>query len=213
MPGRKYAATAPLWTVPRPRFGNKPMPATTMALCALILMISLSLGAQTNCTPPPPGLVSWWRAESNAFDWIGGNNGTIQGDVRYVRGEVGDAFEFNGNESGILLGSPTNLELQNLTIEGWIQRATNTLTTFDSEVPLGAYLFGYFQDDEGYGFGIDNEGILFFATGGNVFGCSGKVSDTSFHHVAVTVSATNLLFYIDGAGYSGQPYDPDCWLW
>ena len=57
--------------------------------------------SQANCTPPPPGLVSWWRADGNALDWTGGNNGTIDGNVIYGSGEVGQAFVLDGNNCGV----------------------------------------------------------------------------------------------------------------
>ncbi len=34
------------------------------------------------CLVPPPGLVSWWPADSNANDIVGINNGSLLGGVR-----------------------------------------------------------------------------------------------------------------------------------
>src|SRR4029077_13240321 len=47
------------------------------------------------CTPPPAGLVSWWRGEGNALDQAGTNNGTLVGTVIYGPGEVGQGFVFD----------------------------------------------------------------------------------------------------------------------
>jgi hypothetical protein len=175
----------------------------------MTLLVASALHGQTNCTPPPPGLVSWWRAEGNALDWTGGNNGTIQGGVSFGPGEVGEAFILNGLQSGVLLGSPSNLELENFTIETWIKRATNSVTTLDTEFAPGGYMFGFFQGGNGYGFGIDNDGTVFLAQSGSVFASAGGVYDSSFHHVAVTVSDTNITFFIDGSNYSSMSYNPN----
>src|SRR5205823_7272974 len=35
-----------------------------------------------------------------------------------------------------------------------------------------------------------------------------SVTDTNWHHVAVTKNGSNIVFYIDGAGQTGPAYDP-----
>src|SRR5207244_3949838 len=51
----------------------------------------------------PSGIVSWYHANGNASDAIGGNNGTLQGGITFtsgVTGATGDqAFSFNGVDS------------------------------------------------------------------------------------------------------------------
>src|SRR5450432_2508431 len=74
------------------------------------------------CDPPPAGIVSWWHAEGNAIDQVGGINGTLVGNTGYTNGEVGQAFNFDGNGDGVQVSSATNLQLQDFTIETWIMR-------------------------------------------------------------------------------------------
>jgi hypothetical protein len=76
------------------------------------------------CTPAPSGLVSWWRAEGNANDSIGTNNGTPTGGITYTNGEVGQAFVFNNTTSYIPVPASPGLNVgtnNGFTIEGWIQ--------------------------------------------------------------------------------------------
>src|SRR5690349_16026169 len=47
------------------------------------------------CAPPPAGMTSWWQAENNGTDIIGGNTLTVTG-VNFATGEVNKAFSFNG---------------------------------------------------------------------------------------------------------------------
>jgi hypothetical protein len=117
--------------------------AARAAIWLLIVLFPTILRAQTNCTSPPAGLVSWWRAEGNALDWTGGNNGTIEGDVTYGPGEVGQAFVFSGDQCGVEVGDATNLDLQNFTVECWIQRATNTLGGYIFSIGTASYLGGW----------------------------------------------------------------------
>ncbi len=67
---------------PGARRARRP-PVLFFAALLLAPAFPFRCAAQTNCTPAPPGLVSWWRAEGNALDWVGGNNGTLEGDATY----------------------------------------------------------------------------------------------------------------------------------
>ena len=53
-------------------------------------------GQTLSCTPPPSGLVSWWKAENNFDDAYGGNNGTGQNGATFATGKVSQAFSFDG---------------------------------------------------------------------------------------------------------------------
>jgi len=45
---------------------------------------------------PPPGLISWWRAENNAVDSVGTNSGTLVNGAGFAQGVAGQAFAFTG---------------------------------------------------------------------------------------------------------------------
>ena len=154
------------------------------------------------CVTPPAGIVSWWRAEANALDQADGNNGTLAGNTTYAAGEVATGFVFDGSGDAVTVGNPTNLQLQNFTIETWMKRSSASQTSLDSS---GAVLFGYGQG--GYAFGINHNGTLFLTRVGidNVI-LSTPITNTSFHHVAVTKLGTNVVFYIDGTAYPVGPY-------
>ena len=84
-----------------------------------------------------PGIAGWWRGEGNATDSSdpenNGNNGRIVGQINYVAGFVGQAFQFPdlGNEFDFggtngYVQIPQNPSLDvgkggGLTVEGWIQ--------------------------------------------------------------------------------------------
>jgi len=186
-------------------------PTITMTL-RLVVGLSLCLGfahvAHSQCDPVPSGLVSWWRAEGcNAIDIVGGNNGTLENGVTCVPGEVGQAFNFSADQQMIVVGNPPNLQLQNFTIEAWIQRASATVASSDPTAPT-PLLFGYGHG--GYGLGMFPGGELFLTQVdfGNVDATVG-VTDTAWHHVAVTTSGGTVAFYIDGVEYpAAGSYNP-----
>jgi hypothetical protein len=75
------------------------------------------------CQPTQPGLVSWWRAEGDAKDAAGTNQGTWVDESGYAVGKVGQAFRFNGSDSALRVPSSPSLNLSaapGLTIEAWV---------------------------------------------------------------------------------------------
>jgi hypothetical protein len=67
------------------------------------------------------GLVSWWRAEGNANDSVGTNNGVAENGVTYVARGGGQAFAFNGTMAEVQIPTSTTLDLTDgYTIAFWI---------------------------------------------------------------------------------------------
>jgi hypothetical protein len=154
-----------------------------------------------SCTPPPSGLVSWWKGESNALDSVDGNNGTLQGGVTFAAGEVGQTFNFNGSNSYVEVPDSASLRLTNtLTIEFWVKRQQIAGRPYgDIIVEKGGDWTG---GAENYGVGIATAGygdlFQFFFAGGNR-GC-GNINDLNWHHCAVVAHNGDVdpTFYLDG---------------
>jgi hypothetical protein len=92
------------------------------------------------CVAAPPGLVSWWQAEGNANDTVGGNSGVLVNGVAFAPGRVGQAFSFPDGvtttittpggqvitytttpDSYVEIADSPNLHFTNaMTIEAWI---------------------------------------------------------------------------------------------
>jgi hypothetical protein len=81
-------------------------------LAALFTLCAPRTASGANCVPPPSGLVSWWRAEGDALDVIGGNNGVLD-HTGFAPGLVGQAFAFNGVSAAVLVGDAPNLNFTN----------------------------------------------------------------------------------------------------
>ncbi|HTZ17347.1 MAG TPA: LamG domain-containing protein, partial [Dissulfurispiraceae bacterium] len=88
-------------------------------------------GGCGTCRPsaaPPSGLVSWWRAENDASDAQGSNNGTLMNGASFDQGKVGQAFSLDGVDDYVLIGDPVpaSLQIQNeISIEAWIYASSN----------------------------------------------------------------------------------------
>jgi hypothetical protein len=158
-----------------------------------------SNGKCLTCTLAPRGLVSWWPADGDAFDVRSSNNGTLENGTSFVPGEVGQAFSLDGGTQDVLIGNPSNLRLQDFTIDAWVQRASTSQASLSVN---GGLIFSY--GTGGYGYGLTDDGRIFLSN----IGVNGvttsvlKVTDTSFHHVAVAKSGTSVTFFLDGVAES-----------
>ena len=166
---------------------------------------TLTVTAVPGCALVPSGLVSWWRAEANALDQAGTNNGTLAGNLAYGSGRVGQAFVFDGNRDAVLVGNPVGLNSQNFTIETWIKRANPSVVSY------GLYgdgvIFGY--GDGGYAFYMDAAGRPALSQLGISAVNSGvAITDTNFHHLAITKSNSTVVFYVDGVAHQAPAYNP-----
>ena len=162
----------------------------------------LTVNPPPPCVPPPAGLVSWWRGENNALDSVGANNGILVGNTSYGAGMVGLGFVLDGSGDSVVMGTAPSLQLQDFTIECWIQRSSSVAVSASS-TDAGLFEYGY----GGYGFGLHNNGGLYLGSVGIDSVTAGtSITDTNFHHVAVTKSGMNVVFYEDGVAYSVAPY-------
>ncbi|MEI8290828.1 MAG: LamG-like jellyroll fold domain-containing protein [Verrucomicrobiota bacterium] len=148
------------------------------------LIKSIKVSATTKPSQLPDGLVASWSGEGNAKDSVGSSNGTLTGSTTIGPGKVGQGFVFDGyNGSGVTLGNPASLQLQDFTIEAWIKRGSNTVVSYGSGGNASLFGCGW----GGYSFCIMANGVLFFDKLGDISPQSGpEITDTNFHHVALT---------------------------
>jgi autotransporter-associated beta strand protein len=163
----------------------------------------------------PMGVVDWWLGDSNPYDIIGTNDGTVlSNDVGYAVGEVNNAFQFAGTNAtsmgnevdfGTNVG---NFGTNDFTIDFWIktppgQQGTYAILekrqTCDSnfsflDIHMGQDLADpasvsgdMFMDLSG------SNGVSY----GNV-NANKPINDGLFHHAAFVRNGVNLLLYIDG---------------
>jgi hypothetical protein len=70
--------------------------------------------------PPPAGMVSWWRAEDNAFDAVGTNIGILANGASFAPGKVGRAFSLDGVNDSVEIADAPSLRPASLSVEGWV---------------------------------------------------------------------------------------------
>ena len=118
-------------------------------------------------------------------------------------------MSLNDNGARVQPGNPITFQLQNFTIDTWIKRASSTLVTNNPfpGIPGGTFI-AYGQG--GYGFLIadqTNSRLSLTQVGISNIQSTRTITDTSYHHVAVTKSGNSVTFYIDGIDEIPQVYD------
>ncbi len=98
----------------------------------------------------PNGLISWWRAEWDANDALGTNNGTLNGGITFTPGKVGQAFDLDGSTGYIKIPASSSLTMSGasgLTLECWIKpgdvSAIHPLLEFNNGATYGTLLWIY----------------------------------------------------------------------
>jgi alpha-tubulin suppressor-like RCC1 family protein len=167
----------------------------------------------SSCTPPPPGLVSWWPAEGSALDSAGGNNGTLMNGTGFTNGEVGTAFNLNSANNFVLVNpASTNLDVgqgDGFTIEGWVNPTTlandlpfveyeKSLGTFNGS-DVGVHFYVSVQSSPGslYANIVETNGVV----GHQITSPAGLVTTGVWQHIALSYSkATGMgTIYLNGA--------------
>lgn len=101
----------------------------TKSFLLVLAFIAISFAAQAY-SPPTSGLVSWWRAENNALDSAGANNGAGLNGLTYGTGLSGSAFSLDGVGSYVQVPASASLNVgagNGFTVGMWINPATYNL--------------------------------------------------------------------------------------
>ncbi len=82
---------------------------------------ALTVTVPGSCVTPPAGLVGWWPGDGSAANYLGTNNGTLQGGATATAvGVDGSAFSFNGTTAYVQIPDSPILRPTNVTVEAWV---------------------------------------------------------------------------------------------
>jgi hypothetical protein len=160
------------------------------------------------CTPPPSGLIAWYRAEGDATDSADSHPGTLVGNVGFAAGKVGLGFSV-ANDSYVAL--PNNLFPYPTSGTGNSPFSFETwFATTASGVILGQQDTTPFNTPSGYvpALYVGTDGKLYVALFWSGFAqiTTATVNDGLFHHVAVTYDGTTQNLYLDGTLIGSKPF-------
>ena len=146
------------------------------------------------CFPQTGSLVSWWKGDGDATDFMGHNNGTLENGAGFGLGAVNDAFSFDGTNQYVLIGEPVpaDLQIQNaITLSAWIYP---TAYPTSNGTPSGSATWGMIMgSDYSYdGASIFLNGTQNAATNVPVGSIEFALGDGSAWHLALTTTQVPL---------------------
>jgi cysteine-rich repeat protein len=180
----------------------------------IVVVLAALLGlSEAVLAIPSADLVSFWEAEGDALDSVDANDGTLVGGAAFGAGVSGQAFSLDGDDDAVIIPAALNLELQDFTISAWVRRG-DANAAGDGPVQSEGAVLAFGEDGWGLGMwgggGAATNGALLLTKIGvsNVDSGTLAVADTaSFHHVAVSRSGPEVVFYVDGAATGPVVYN------
>ena len=172
-----------------------------LSACALLSLAASEAGrAEVSgaCVAPPADLVSWWAAENDAADETGANPGNASA-AGFATGQVGTAFDFDGDNDSVSVPHSASLSPQQFTIEGWIETASlpGPFVGFIAQQSGSTDVFGY-----ELGVNVPSGQLRLTLNGavggGDLQNFGPDLRDGVFHHVAGTYDGLRMHTWVDG---------------
>ena len=145
----------------------------------------------------PNGLVSVYKAESNAIDSLGTNNGTALGGLTYTTGKSGNAFDLNGTTGYVDMGDVMDVGTSSWSYSMWFNAGLSTTYQDLFSKSLAAGLTGRFASY------LEGNKVKFFlevSSGSPAFiETVNTISINTWYNVVFVVDrADNLKIYLNG---------------
>jgi len=126
-----------------------------------VAMMGLEAG---DCLAPPSGLTAWWAGEGDTRDSVGNTLGQWDGAAQYTEGKVGQAFQFDGVSSAVVISASSGTDAgtgAGMTVAAWVKPAGGRHIMWIGwtvgESSYGPY--GYFLADDSIYFNVvDSQG-------------------------------------------------------
>jgi hypothetical protein len=154
-----------------------------------------------------PGLVSYWRlgepSGNPACDSFGSNAGSYQGGyslgrVGALAGDPDTAVALDGSTGQVSVPHASSLDVgDSFTVEAWVRRNSFGAPDYQAIASQGANAWLV-------AFNAGNRLVLRQAKVGDLVSSTTTVTDTGWHHVAVTKNGSSVHLYIDGVDRTGS---------
>lgn len=153
-----------------------------------------------SCSSELPGLISWWRGEGNPLDSAGPNHGTLQGNVGYATGKVGQAFKFQDYFQEKVYVDARVYEMSGGTTSLWFNWDGNQFV-HGANVMIGSSLGGVKRSPL---FGVDSGFLLWEFGSLTRMSTNTRVIPGRWYHAVLTYDSNfNIKVYVDGVLVSG----------
>ena len=147
-----------------------------------------------------PGLIGHWRGEGNALDSVGPNHGTLQGNVTYTAGKVGQGFKFQDYSQEKVYIDSQVYEMSGGTTSLWFNWDGNQ-SVASANVMIGSSLGGVRRSPI---FDIDTGFLLWEFGSLTRMSTNTQVVPGRWYHAVLTYDSNyNVKVYVNGLLVSG----------
>lgn len=179
--------------------------ASNATLTTATLTIGGVSGAFTVTTaaagdPNASGLVAWWKAENNGLDSVGGNHGAPQNGVDFAAGQVGQAFNLDGDNDFVLVPNSSlwNFGSNDFTIDLRVkfdQTKDNFLIAHDDGAG-NQNKWAFYAGNGFLNFHLNSPETGPISIGYGLIPFSYEIGQ--WYHLAVTRNGSTYAFYVNG---------------
>jgi hypothetical protein len=150
--------------------------------------------------PNASGLVAWWKAENNGLDSVGGNHGTPQDGADFAAGQVGQAFNLDGDNDYVLAPNSSlwNFGSNDFTIDLWVkfdQTKDNFLIAHDDGTG-NQNKWAFYAGNGWLNFHLNSPGTGPISIGYDSIPFSYEIGQ--WYNLAVTRNGSTYAFYVNG---------------
>ncbi len=169
-------------------------------LAAIVFQVLPGGGLKAACLADTQSVAAWLPGGDEGQELLSGTSLTPLLGAGYVPGKVGAAFRLSAAEQAFVWVPPMPMPVAEFTVEAWVQRADSLRAGPGTE---GGVIVG--GDVGAYALALTHEGRPYLSHVGvaNYYG-DVRVTDTAWHHVAVTRRDDQLRFYVDGRPAGSQ---------
>ena len=180
-------------------------------LTSLVLVLAVACTNVTKAQMVTDGLVGYWPLDEATIngntveDVWGENDGTIEGDPQFAAGNVGDALEFDGDDSVDIVGTESlNFGAKNeMTVTVWVNAASDdpvqgVVAGCCGTIVAQRDVTGWALRYDGRNAGQEMEFIVQPGWQGDGGFGSPRFGAGEWHHLGAVVDNDRLLLYLDG---------------
>ncbi|MBV9868647.1 MAG: LamG domain-containing protein [Abitibacteriaceae bacterium] len=138
------------------------------------------------CAPAPAGMTGWWPGNGVVNELVYKTNAVMDNTITFGAGEVGQAFNFQGNHNGVKLPiADRPVGATGFTVEAWLNPADvapgHPIFEWNNGTTFGVHMWTYEQNGELWANLMDTGGIAHY-----IKSPAGVLATNTFQHVALT---------------------------
>jgi Concanavalin A-like lectin/glucanases superfamily len=151
------------------------------------------------CVASIPSLVAYWRADLDAKDSVGANDGTLEGGAHLSPGIADQAFDLDGVSAYVAVANTASMDFGtgDFSISLWV-----SFRALGGETTLIQKSAGVYPNDQTYQLEAFPDAVRLIirdtTARENDYNAPKTLAPGQFHHIAATRNGSTIAIYVDG---------------